>query len=206
MAQGWLGRIWRACRRAGGVLPRRGLGRRAAVMLEFAIVGPPFLLCLVFMMEIGYDLYAQEMLDYGVQTAARQIQLGNAQGNTQATFMSTYFCPAVSGFLVCSNITVNVQPIAASNTSATYYSNATSGAYPVTSGHVNTGGFTYCPGGPSQLMLATAVYTSPSVVALFVPSLATNFGAGFVRVTMSAAAFVNEDFTTTAETPTGCSA
>jgi Flp pilus assembly protein TadG len=207
MRDGWLGRMWQACVRArkASSRGRRARGRRAAVMLEFAIVGPPFLLALVFIVEVGYDLYAQEMLDYGMQTAARQIQLGNAQGNTHATFMSDYFCPAVAGFLACSDITVNVAPVTTTaDTTATYYSPATTATLPTTSGHLNTANFTYCPGLPNELMLATAVYTSPSIVALFVPSLASNLGAGLVRVTISASAFVNENFTQSAETPSGC--
>jgi Flp pilus assembly protein TadG len=54
--------------------------QQGSAALEFAIVALPFIMFLLFLLELGYDFFAQVALDYGVQTAARQIQIGNAQG------------------------------------------------------------------------------------------------------------------------------
>jgi len=180
---------------------RRWRARRAVMVVEFALIGPPFLFLLVFMLELGYDLYAQEMLDYGMQTAARSIQIGAMQGSgsaASATFMSSYLCPAVSGFLNCNNIAINVGKV------TDYYAAGGLGSegIPTTSGKLDTSKFAFCTGSQNELMLATAVYTSPSIVSLFVPQMAISNGSSFVRATFSASAFVNEDFTTTSAS--GC--
>lgn len=52
---------------------RRRRDQSGGVTLEFAVVALPFLIFLVFLLELGYDFYAQVALNYGVQTAARQI-------------------------------------------------------------------------------------------------------------------------------------
>ena len=89
-----------------------GRDRRGGGALEFAVVALPFITFLLFLLELGYDFFAQVALDYGVQTAARQIQIGNAQGaSTAAIFQANYLCPAVNGLLPCSAITVNITPI-----------------------------------------------------------------------------------------------
>src|ERR1700750_611025 len=86
--------------------------RRGSAAVEFAIVGFPFVLFLVFLLELGYDFYAQMALDYALQSAARQIQIGVAQGaGTAAVFQSKYLCPVLTGLLPCTSVTVNVVPV-----------------------------------------------------------------------------------------------
>src|ERR1700729_1167014 len=98
--------------RRGAARPNLRGDQRGSAALEFAVVALPFITFLVFLLEIGYDFFAQVALDYGVQTSARQIQVGNAQGaNTAAVFQTDYLCPSLSGLLPCSSVTVNVTPI-----------------------------------------------------------------------------------------------
>ena len=173
--------------RHGGLSSLLWRDRRGGVALEFAVVSLPFLAMLVFLMELGFDFYAQVCLDYGVQVAARQIQIGTAQdANTAAIFQAKYMCPALNGLLSCSSVTINVVPI-----NSDYYA-----AVPAT--------YTYCPGKPDQLMLVQASYTSPSLIAAIVPAMATATAGGFVHVTMSSAAFINEKFSVTSAPPAGC--
>jgi Flp pilus assembly protein TadG len=178
--------------------PRRD--RRGSATLEFAVVAMPFTLFLVFLLEIGYDFFAQVALNYGVQTAARQIQVGNAQGaNTAAIFQTNYLCPALSGLLPCTSVTVNVLPI------TTDYYTAVPAMLPTNAGgNLDMSGFIYCPGKPNQLMLVQAIYTSPSLVSAVIPSMATATAGGLVRVTFSSTAFINENFPVTAAAPAGC--
>jgi len=188
-----VGRLWRMWR-ALALPSRLAHGRRAVVFVEFALVGPPFLFCLVFMVELGYDLYAQEILDYGMQNAARQIQIGGAQSvTTPGQFIKDCLCPIVTGLLDCTSLAVNVGPV--TDYYAAYTSGSISEGIPVVSGKLNTTAFTYNGGSQNALMLATVVYTSPSLVAAFVPSMAISNGSTFVKATFSASAFVNENFT-----------
>ena len=53
-------------------------------------------------------------------------------------------------------------------------------------------------------MLMQAIYTSPSLIAAFVPAMATTTAGGFVHVTLSSAAFTNENFPVTSASPIGC--
>jgi Flp pilus assembly protein TadG len=174
--------------------------KRGMAMIEFALVGLPFIVFVLFLMELGYDLYAQESLDYAVQTAARNVEVGNAQSaGTVTGFKSTYFCPAVGTLIPCDAIAVNVQVI------PTDYFSAGAETIPLNSkGQLSTSGFTFCPGQPKQLMLLQAVYSSPSLLAELVPGMATATADGFVHVTMSSTAFINENFPMTAAIPAGC--
>lgn len=176
--------------------------RRGAAALEFAIVSLPFTTLLLFLVEIGYDFFAQVSLDYGLQTAARQVQIGAAQGASNAAdFQTTYLCPALSGLLPCSSVSVNIKPI-----TTDYYADTTVSATLPTdkSGKLDTSGYTYCPGKPRQLMLVQAIYTSPSFIAALVPAMATTTASGFVHVTLSSAAFINENYPVTSASPAGC--
>jgi Flp pilus assembly protein TadG len=187
--------------------------RRATVIMELALCGPPFVFGLVFLLELGYDLYAQEMLDYGMEIAARQIQLGNAQGaGTTAVFKTNYFCPAVSGLLDCNSVSINVTVVQPAN-SATYsdYYLYYGTPLPWKNGSAySTANFTFCPGQPNDLMLATALYTSPNLTGLIswgAASLSPGMPTlGGQRATLSTVAFVNENFPITAAVPAGCPA
>jgi Flp pilus assembly protein TadG len=173
---------------------------RAGVTLEFAVVSLPFLLFLVFLLELGYDFFAQVALDYGVQSAARQIQVGKAQGAaTVAIFQTNYLCPALSGLLPCSSVAVNIAPI-----TTDYYTAVPAHLPTGPSGQLNTSGFTYCPGRPNQLMLVQAIYTSPSLISALIPGMATSTAGGLARVTLSSTAFINENFPVTSAPPAGC--
>jgi Flp pilus assembly protein TadG len=154
----------------------------------------------VFLLELGYDFFAQISLDYGVQTAARQIQIGNAQSaSTAAVFQAKYVCPALVGLIPCSAVTVNVVPV-----TSDYYTTVPAKLPADGAGNLDTSGFSYCPGRPNQLMLVQAIYTSPSLVSAFVPGMATATAGGLVRVTLSSTGFINENFPVTASPPAGC--
>lgn len=174
--------------------------RRGGGALEFAIVALPFITFLVFLLEVGYDFFAQVALDYGVQTAARQIQIGSAQGaDTAAIFQNKYLCPALDGLLPCLSVSINIKPI-----TSDYYTDVPADLPKDASGQLTTAGFSYCPGQPNQLMLVQAIYTSPSLIAAVIPGMATPVAGEFAHVTLSSMAFINENFPVTAAAPAGC--
>ena len=191
---------WRI--RISGLHARLWRARRGAAALEFAVVSLPFLSLLIFLVELGYDFYAQVCLDYGVQAAARQIQIGAAQGATNASvFQTNYLCPALSGLLPCSYVSVNIQPLASGSD---YYATVSVTLPKDKNGKLDTSGYVYCPGQPNQLMLVQAIYTSPSLIGLVVPAMATATASGLAHVTMSSSAFINENFPVTSAPPAGC--
>lgn len=188
-------------RALGGLPAHLWRDRRGAAALEFAVVSMPFITLLLFLLEIGYDFFAQVSLDYGVQTAARQIQIGGAQdADTAAVFRTKYLCPALSGLLPCSSVMVNIQPI-----TDDFYEASPIVLKKDASGQIKESDYAYCPGQPRQLMLVQAIYTSPSLIAAFVPAMATGTADGFVHVTLSSSAFINENFPVTSASPSGCS-
>ncbi len=169
-------------------------GARGTTSMEFAIVCVPFLMFVLFLFEIGVDFYLQLALDYAVQQGARRLQTGAGNAApSAAAFKTDCLCPAVAGFLNCSQISINVYPL----TTADYYANGRAGAgsVPLLNGKLSTSSWSFAAGSATTLMFLQAIYTSASVVGQLVPGMATNSSNGWVRVTTSAIGFINEPFT-----------
>ena len=198
--------------------PKRGRRRslwadqRCATALEFAILSVPFLMMVLFIMEISYDLYTQAALDSGMQNAIRQIQTGNAQNVTNAqAFVTKYVCPNMTAVLNCSkNIYLNVQAQTFSSSYTDYYG-STTGNLPMIGNTLDLSGFgagAFCNGQPNQYLLLTAVYVGPTFVGGLLPRVISEvYQNGLVHATLSTAAVVLEDFTksqaATGTTPAG---
>jgi Flp pilus assembly protein TadG len=189
---------------------RRGRGlrdRRGTTALEFAILSVPFLLMVLFAMEIAYDLYTQAALDSGMQSAIRQIQTGNAQNVTTGNaFLTQYVCPSMTAVLNCStNTYISVQAESFGSTgSATSYSDyygATTGNLPLfgnTLSLTNFGAGAFCNGQPNQYLLLTAIYIGPTFVGGLLPRVISEvYQNKLVHATLSTAAVVLENFTKT---------
>ncbi len=148
----------------------------------------------LFLFELGVDFYLQLALDYAVQQGARKLQTGAGNAATTANaFKTDCMCPAVAGFLNCSQISITVYPLSA----ADYYVNGQAGAgnVPLSNGKLSTASWAFNSGGASTLMFLQAIYTSASVVGSLVPGMSTSSSAGQVRVTTSSIGFINEAFT-----------
>jgi Flp pilus assembly protein TadG len=174
--------------------------RRAAAAVEFAVVALLFVTMVFGIIEVAYDLFVQAALDAAVQTAARSVQTGSVQGTsgeTSATFAAAAVCPALSGLLPCSLLTVGVEAIPSGYN---FYSNPTPLHY---SGASSTSG-AICTGVGGAMMLLTAWYTGPTFVGLLVPSFSTVINGSRVHLTSSSVGFVNEYFSGGQTTGTGC--
>jgi Flp pilus assembly protein TadG len=126
--------------------PRRP-ATSGTVALEFALVGSAFLGLLMFVFELGFLLYAQTALDFGVKEAARQMQTGQqtlANGASQALFLSQVLCPALGALLSCSGVVVSLQPVSTFQTATN--------PPPLSTATIN-------PGVTGGLMLLQAYYT-----------------------------------------------
>lgn len=172
--------------------------RKGATALEFAILSIPFFLFLLFLFEMGVDFYVQLALDYAVQEGARRLQTGAGNAATTAqAFKTDCLCPVISGFLNCSQITLNIYPLAASD----YYVNAQSGAgsVPVSAGSLNTSSWSFSSSTAATPMFMQAIYPSVSVVGMLLPSMSVVSGSSRVHVTTSSVGFINEPFTSTSK-------
>ena len=160
--------------------------------MEFAIASVPFLALLLFFFEIGLDYYYQTALDYGIAKSARQVQIGNAQSITTAQdFKSKLLCPAVAGLLNCNAISVASVSIAGAPDY--YYATLPS---PTHNGTLSLSGYSagFTTGNQNSPMYLQAVMQSPSLIAGLIPGFATATGSGQVRLTVSQAAFINENY------------
>lgn len=137
------------------------------------MIAPIFLILLFVVFEVSYDEFMQEALDSTLQSAARQVQVGNTQTASNSTFVNSYFCPYGNGLLNCNNLFVQIQQISFSsntcpNTSAIpsdFYDATANSRLPVSGGQLQlsayfSGGGTAGTG--SQAGLSPCASTSPN--------------------------------------------
>lgn len=83
--------------------------RKGAIGVEMAIVGPPFLLVMLSLLDFGQTLLTQSMLDGAARDAARLIRTGQAQvsGNPINTFQNL-LCSDMSAIMSTTTCDTNV--------------------------------------------------------------------------------------------------
>jgi Flp pilus assembly protein TadG len=202
------------------------------VALEFAIIALPFFTWLLFIFELSYDLFTQEALDYALNAAVRQIQVGNANAenlSTGQTFIRNALCPAAKGLLECKNMWLRVTAVpnitdstnvsaVATVTGGYLPPTTTTGAVPVNANGFNTTGYInvgstgivsqtsppYCLAQSSQAILVSVIYLGPTFVGGLLPGLVSvNSPIGIVHPTLSTAGFVTEPFQPPPQNPRG---
>jgi Flp pilus assembly protein TadG len=124
--------------------------RRGAVLIETAIVGPPFLLLLLSIIELGLILSTQALLDGATRDAARAIRTGqvNFAGNTLTSFQNI-LCSDMSMILSTATCQTNVLINVVSSTS-TSFSNLSFSSCAVNQGTPPPVGQTACPFSPGN--------------------------------------------------------
>ncbi len=173
------------------------LARRGSVALEFALIAVPFLTLTLFVMELSYDLFTQEVMDSALYLAARQIQTGNAQNSLSGNdFIANYMAPNLSGLLSASNVYVQVRVI--SPTSSQDYYDFTSGTLPMSNGALDLTGFgsgSFCNAGPAKLLLVSSIYVGPTIVGFLLPNVISEyFNGSLVHATLSTIGVASEAF------------
>jgi Flp pilus assembly protein TadG len=164
-----------------------GLGRRGAVAVEFALISVAFLSLLLFVMQLGFRLYAQATLDYATARAARALQVdaAHALSGSAAAFRSGTFCPLLAPLLSCANLAIELRTVAgdyladlAANPAATSGTIAASGGFD--------------PGQGGSLMLLRVTYLAPRLaVPLFLGPAATLNGVRGAAI-VSSVPYANE--------------
>jgi len=174
--------------------------RRSTVTMELAALAVPFLVVMLGTMELGYDLFAQQVLDYAVEAAARAVEVGAAQGaagENSAAFAASTICPATWGLLNCNAIVVGVAPV---TTGTNYYTNTN--VITLANAASQTGSI--CTGQAYQFMNIQAWYIGPSFVGNIIPSFSTTYNGKLVHIAQSGAGWVNEPFSGGQSVGTGC--
>ena len=147
------------------LLRRLMRNERGAVAVEMAIIGPPFLLTLLSIVELGLILTTQALLDGATRDAARLIRTGqvSAAGDTIGTFQ-TLLCNDMSMLLSPSNCTNNVLIDVVSSPTATNFAGLTFGACGSNAG---SGGPNPCPfsaGNPGDIVAVQVSYNRSFVI------------------------------------------
>lgn len=176
---------------------RAATDRRGVVALEFAMVGPIFILLVIFTIEVSFNLFVQSMLDRGLDIAARQLQTGSAQ-NAQGgnDFIASYLCPAMLGALDCSKIYIRLQVVTPTGTQDLY--DFSLGGAPSSGSNLDLSSFAstgFCNPGPGEMIVVNALYISPSFTFSLLPGIPTLLYNGVpVHVTVSGVAVATEKF------------
>src|ERR1700737_2501412 len=89
---------------------------RGSILIEFALVGPMFLLMMLGILELSLMMFSQAVLDGAARAAARTVRTGQAQssGNPIGTFQ-TALCDnlaAVAGLVPCGSVSFSVKTYA----------------------------------------------------------------------------------------------
>ncbi|MDD2877096.1 MAG: pilus assembly protein [Acidiphilium sp.] len=190
--------------------------RHGAFALEFALVAPLFLIALLFIFNLAYDLFTEAVLDNATQSTARQIQTGSAQTASNASdFIQAYFCPNTYGLLDCKNIYVRVEQIDTST--CTDFYDATSGTLPVTGTTLELGDFGgtgadvgptgcatansttgFCNAGPNEAILISVIYAPPNFLGGLLGAANTiTYNGNAVSPLLATAGFETEGFPAT---------
>ena len=136
---------------------------KGAIAVEFALIGPIFLLLLLVIIELGLTLTTQSLLDGATRDAARLIRTGQVQSqNSPITTFQTLLCsdmaPLMSVAKCDSNVIFEVQ---------TFSSFGSVSFTPCTLNNNQVGNGTQCnftPGTGGQIVAVRATYTRSFIV------------------------------------------
>ena len=96
------------------ILKRFRLGRRGVAALEFALIGPVFIMMLLGALEIFYIYVAQSDLDEASALAARKMQTSSTLRSTVngngVAFKTSVFCPYLN-VIPCGNVQIDLTPV-----------------------------------------------------------------------------------------------
>ncbi|MCX7384710.1 MAG: pilus assembly protein [Alphaproteobacteria bacterium] len=156
--------------------------RRGIHALEFALVGPVFMLFVGMIFDVGILLYQQAMIDNANIRASRLIRTGQIQlAGGSVTPFTTQLCTDLTNIVdACTNIQYKV-------TSAAAFASLSSAV--ATDGHGNlTGKGTFTPGTSGQDVIVQVAWNRPYIVGWVGNFM--NPGGG--QVLVSTIAFRNE--------------
>ncbi len=138
---------------------RIGADQSGATMVEFALVGIPFLLFLIATFDIGFIYWANKELENATNDAARMVRTGQAQAaNMTQAQLKAEACKHVVILVDCAaRLRLDVRSAATFGDIAPPNPLNGSGALKSDSD------FTYSPGGADQAVLVSAFFDWPAL-------------------------------------------
>lgn len=152
-----------------------------SIAVEFALIAPLIGLLLFMMLEVGFTITMQYMLDNAAADASRLIRTGAAQASGTSSSFYSKLCSDTKLLLTCSNIKFNVQSGASFAALSTKVATDASGAMTATG---------YTPGGAGSDVLVQVGYNR----TLFTPFVSSFFGKNGKFLILSSVAFQNEPY------------
>lgn len=145
------------------------------VAIEFAFLAIPFFLLVFAIIETCLTFGAEQTMNYAVDKLGRELRTGQITFATgESTDMTeqefrTALCNEVSVFFNCGD-DVDQRLFVDLQSYATFAAIPTT--VPLSSGELDTSGFSFSPGGPSTINMLRAYYIRGIAVDLFRPYLA----------------------------------
>ena len=154
--------------------------------IEFGIVSIPFFALLGAIIEVSMAFFAGQLMDTGLNDAARLIRTGQAQTQSfSAARFKQEVCNRIPALLDCVNgLTIDVR--VATNFSGVDFS------VPTANGNFDASKAQFNSGGSSSIVVARAFYSWPSFTNLLGSSLSNQANRTILLV--STATFRNEPF------------
>lgn len=178
--------IFRAARSAGMTRAYRfSRDRSGSTIVEFALIALPFLALIFAILQTALIFFSSQVLDSGLQDAARLIRTGQAQ---QQQFSANQFkqavCDEILGLLNCEDgLIIDVR-------TWDNFRDADVGV-PITNGEIDNN-FIFDPGGRGDIVVVRAFYEWPIVLPTMNADVAILKNGKFLI--SSAATFRNEPF------------
>lgn len=185
--RGFLARLCNPCdqNESEGLFARFMRSGSGVTMVEFALVGPLFLLLTFAIVDNGLVLFMQTILDNATREAARQIEIGKVQlsGDTTGTgLFKTTLCNNLGGLIPCASLKWHVQ------SSAVSFASMSSAVTANGTGQMTSTGFD--AGTAQSFVLVQVGYTQP----YFIPALARISGSTGNLLLVSTVALQNEHY------------
>lgn len=178
---------------------RTGLGRRltrrltafrrhkdGSAAVEFGLIAVPFIALTFAVIETGLIFFGGQVLETATQDASRLIMTGQAQNQSMsAAQFKEKLCAKLTAMISCDGVSIDVRT-AASFAGANYSAPKDAG------GNLDTGGNTFQPGQPGDVVVVRAMYEWPVLIRSFGLDLADLPNGK--RLLMATAAFRNEPY------------
>jgi Flp pilus assembly protein TadG len=156
-----------------------------ATAVEFAIVAAPFFALVFAILETALIFFSQQTLETAVANAAREVRVGIAQQNGYSDDQfKDRICQQVVSLLKCEDLMIDVR------TYSTFDGIPLGAPAFDPDGNVDDAGFTYQPGGGSDIVTVRAFYQWPT----FAQFLGLGNMPNGKHLLSAASAFRNEPF------------
>lgn len=182
--------------RKPGRFSRFNKSEDGAAAVEFALLGIPFLMMLLFIAELGLHYFASKILQMNTDTIARQVRTGEIRGTaTPAEFRQAFCAQPVMFIFDCAKVAINVEEVGEFEFRAKPDRDE--------DGNLIVDNFDFNPGGRLSINVVQMVYEWPTIVDFSKLTYAAGYGQQDYsvdswmfgkRIMMGSAAFMTEPF------------